>query len=211
MEGLLLKAGVYAIINKKLNIVYVGETEVCFLIRWIEHVSRTSKFLDERDRALLCLDKQTEYIILKELNPTQVSRKEFHRYEEEATRFYQNKGWVVVSKPNYSPVMKEVTYENSEGTVGRYKKAVRHMIKIIGLKNTKENNVGRLYAALYKKLNRNFDTDVWERAETNIIDTLTKEELEFILMDLFPRYREKKLSLDREKYRQMERQLSLFE
>ncbi len=211
MEDLLLKAGVYAIINKKLNIVYVGETEVSFLIRWIEHVSKISQFLDERDRALLYLDKHTEYIILKELDPRRISRKEFYRYEEEATKFYQYKGWIVVSKPNYNPAMREITYENAEGTMKRYRKAIRHMINTIGLKNTRENNVGRLYAALYKKINKNFDTDVWERAEGNIIDTLTKEELEFILMDLFPRYREKKLSLDREEYRLMERQLSLFE
>ena len=211
MEDLLLKAGVYAIINKRLNTVYVGETEACFLIRWIEHVSRVSKFLDERDKALLYLDKHTEYIVLKELDPIQVSRKEFYRYEEEATLFYKNKRWVVISKANYSPLMHEVIYQDTEGIIKRYKKAIKHMIKILGLKNTKENNVGRLYTALYKKLNRHFDTDVWERAETNIIDTLTKEELEFILLDLFPRYREKKLNLDREEYKKMDRQLSLFE
>ena len=35
MEHEKLKAGIYAIINKKLNTFYIGEAEVCFLIRWI--------------------------------------------------------------------------------------------------------------------------------------------------------------------------------
>ncbi|WP_144422561.1 GIY-YIG nuclease family protein [Lysinibacillus sp. A1] len=37
MEHKLLNRGIYAIINKQLNMVYVGETQRNFLIRWVEH------------------------------------------------------------------------------------------------------------------------------------------------------------------------------
>ena len=210
MEHENLKAGIYAIINKKLNTVYVGETEVCFLIRWIEHVLRIPKYMDFRDRIFLYLDEDTKYIVLKELDPTQFSRKEFYKYENEAISFYKEKGWVVVSKHNYSPNMHEETFELSDNSATRYKRVISHMIKVLGLINTKENNVSRLYGGLYKKINDHFNTVVQERSGKNILSTLKKEELEFMMLDVFPRYYVKSLTLYRKEYKKRNRQLSLF-
>ena len=154
--------------------------------------------MDFKGRILLYLDEHTKYIVLKELDPTQFSRKEFYKYEYEAISFYKEKGWIVVSKHNYNPNMKDKTFDFSGDTTTRYKKIISHMIKVLGLINTKENNVARLYAGLYKKKNKHFNTDVHERSGKNVLSTLKKEELEFMILDLFPQYYAKTLTLYRE-------------
>ncbi|MEH7356832.1 GIY-YIG nuclease family protein [Neobacillus drentensis] len=102
MAEQLLKAGIYAIINKTLNIVYVGETEENFIVRWIEHILRIPLFFDNEDRTLLYLHKDTKFIVLKELDPQLHNRKTFYHYEFEASKFYKEKGWIVIS--NHTPV-----------------------------------------------------------------------------------------------------------
>lgn len=209
-ENKLLNVGIYAIINKKLNTVYVGETQDSFLIRWIEHSSRILHFSDFRDRIALYLDKDTKYIILKELD-RELTTKEFYKFEYEAIKFYKEKGWFVVSRNNYSEEMKEYERFKKDSTnFFRYKKAINHMIKVLGLINTKNNNVPLLYHKLYKKINKHFETDVFKRDGKNVLETLTKEELEFIMLDLYPRYNQKNLAICREEYEKQDIQLNLF-
>ncbi|MFC9601650.1 hypothetical protein ACFTQL_28310 [Peribacillus butanolivorans] len=206
----LLKAGIYAIINKKLNIVYVGETQDSFLIRWIEHTSRILHFSDYKDRIVLYLDKDTKYIILKELDRA-LTTKEFYKFEYEAIKFYKEKGWCVVSRHHYSEEMKEYERFKKDSTnFFRYKKAIHHMIKVLGWINTRNNNVPLLYSKLYKKINKHFETDVYKRDGKNVLESLTKEELEFIMLDLYPRYNQKILAIYREEYAKQDIQLSLF-
>ncbi|MGF4041178.1 hypothetical protein [Bacillus subtilis] len=209
-DNKLLRAGIYAIINKKLNTVYVGETQDSFLIRWIEHTSRILHFLDFRDRIALYLDKDTKYIILKELD-RKLPTKEFYKFEYEAMKFYKEKGWCVVSRQNYSEETKDYERFKKDSTnFFRYKKAIKHMIKVLGLINTKNNNISLLYRNLYEKINKHFETDVYKRDGENVLESLTKEELEFIMLDLYPRYEQKILAIYREEYKKQDIQLSLF-
>ena len=212
MEGdKLLNAGIYAIINKKLNTVYVGETQDSFLIRWIEHTSRVPQFSDHQDRFALYLDKDTKYIILKELDREGYTTKEFYQFEHQAIEFYKQKGWIVVSKDNYSEEMKDHERLNQDlKDCSRYKRAIQHMIKVLGLINTKNNNVPFLYSKLYKKINKHFETDVYKRAGKNVLENLTKEELEFMMLDLYPRYNQKILAIYRNEYEKLDTQLKLF-
>lgn len=212
MEGdKLLNAGIYAIINKKLNTVYVGETQDSFLIRWIEHTSRILQFSDHQDRFALYLDKDTKYIILKELDPKEYTTKEFYKFEHQAIEFYKQKGWIVVSKDNYSAEMKAHERPNQDPKDhSRYKRAIQHMIKVLGLINTKNNNVPFLYSKLYKKINKHFETNVYKRDGKNVLENLTKEELEFVMLDLYPRYNQKILAIYRDEYEKSDTQLRLF-
>lgn len=206
----LLNAGIYAIINKRLNTVYVGETEDSFLIRWIEHTSRIPRYFDNKDKIVLYLHKDTKYIVLKELDRTKVTTKEFYKYESEAIKFYKEKGWIVVSRDSYSEEMKDHERFKKDSNFFRYKKAINHMIRVLGLINTKSNNTPMLYSKLYKKINKHFMTDVYKRDGKNVLDNLTKEELEFIMLDLYPRYNQKILAIYRTEYEKQDVQLSLF-
>lgn len=209
MENELLEAGIYAIINKKLRIVYVGETEGSFLIRWIEHTRNIPHFIDNEDRMKLYLDKHTKYIILKKLDNAKYNTNEFYKWEHDAIQFYKEKGWKVVSRSSYSPNRKEHERLKDE-TFSRYKKAINHMIRALGLINTKNNNAPFLYSKLYTKIDKHFETDVRSRGGKNVMETLRKEELEFIMLDLFPRYQQKMLALYRIEFEDQDKQLSLF-
>lgn len=210
MENELLEAGIYAIINKKLKIVYVGETEDSFLIRWIEHTARIPHYADKEDRIDLYLDKHTKYIILKKINAAEHNTKEFYKWEYEAIQFYKEKGWKVVAPTSYSPDMKEHQRFQSDEKFVRYKKAIHHMMKVLGLINTKNNNIPLLYSKLYTKIDKHFETNVRSRNGKNVLETLKKEELEFIMLDLFPRYQQKILALYRTEFEDRDKQLSLF-
>ncbi|WP_240035269.1 GIY-YIG nuclease family protein [Neobacillus notoginsengisoli] len=206
----LLKAGIYAIINKTLNLVYIGETEENFIVRWIEHIRRIPKFFDNHDRTMLYLHKDTKFIILKELDPQFHNRKSFYHFESEAGRFYKQKGWIIISNHTPADYLDDTTREKIPN-LERYRKNIKQMIKILGLINTKNNNIARLYSGLYKKVNKQFNTDLSQRDGKNILATLKKGELLFVMMDLYPRYAVKHLEVHRTAFKEMDnKQLSLF-
>lgn len=209
-EKNLFQSGIYAIINKKMKMVYVGETEESFLIRWIEHISRIPSFFENADRTILYLEQDTKYIILKELDKYKYTTKEFYRFEHEAMEFYKRKGWSVTSKSYFKENMKDNDSLKRDNEYARYKRVVKHMIKSLGLINTKNNNVGFLYSKLYEKINKHFETDVYKRKKGGTLNNLTKEELQFMILDLYPRYREKMLAIYRVEYEKEEVQLNLF-
>jgi len=97
MKHDLLSKGVYAIINKNLNMVYVGETERNFLIRWIEHLMKIPDYTNDSKRIHLYLNQATKFIILKKMDSTEYDRKDFYRVEYEAHDFYIKKEWEVLS------------------------------------------------------------------------------------------------------------------
>lgn len=205
-----MKAGIYAIINKPLNMVYVGETEENFIVRWIEHIMRISSYFDNEDRTMLYLHKDTQFIILKELDPRIHNRRTFYHYEFEASKFYKEKGWIVISNHNPVEETDDAPREPKEANLDRHRRTIKKMINILGLVNTKNNNISRLYNGLYKKINKHFDTDVSQRDGKNILATLTKEELWFVMMDLYPRYVAKHLEVLRTEYKAQDKQLKLF-
>ena len=87
----LLECGIYVIINKKINVVYVGQTQKNFLIRWLEHLRRIEKYENDLHRLQLYLDGNTKYLIAKK-----IERKndllDFYEFEKEAIFFIWPEG-----------------------------------------------------------------------------------------------------------------------
>lgn len=195
----LLDCGIYVIINKKLKIVYVGQTQKNFLIRWIEHLRRIEKYADNPNRLQLYLDKSTQYRVVKKLEKQQGSL-QFFEFENQAIDFYETRGWTVVSKRHERRTEREVVASNYSR---RYRETVKHMIQFLGSVDVKENYIARLYNQVYKKIDKDFSTNVKERSvKGTVIDNLTAEELESAISELYPRYEAKRLAVLRKKYSQ---------
>lgn len=193
----LLDCGIYVIINKKLKIVYVGQTQKNFLIRWIEHLRRIEKHADDPNRLRLYLDRHTQYLAVKKLEK-QDGNLQFFEFENKAMDFYESRGWTVVSERHERKTESEIVAGNDKK---RYKETVKHMIQFLGSVDVRENYIGRLYNQVYKKIDKEFSTNVKGRTEkSNVIDTLTAEELESAISELYPRYEAKRLTVLRKKY-----------
>lgn len=80
----LLECGIYVIINKKLNIVYVGQTQKNFLIGWLEHLERMENYKNDLHRFQLYLDEHTQYLIVKKLKEKDVLP--FYEFENQAIK-----------------------------------------------------------------------------------------------------------------------------
>jgi len=193
----LLGCGIYVIINKKIKTVYVGQTHKNFLSRWLEHLKRVEKYAGDLHRLQLYLDENTQYLVVKKLDKKD-GVLQFFDFENQAMDFYEKRGWLVVSDKSQRNVEGEVLIE---GDTKRYREIVKHMIQFLGAVDVKENYVGRLYNKVYKKIDKEFSTDVRERSGgKNIIESLTAEELESVMLELYPRYEAKRLSVLRKKY-----------
>lgn len=193
----LLDCGIYVIINKKLKMVYVGQTQKNFLIRWIEHLRRIEKYADNPNRLRLYLDSQTQYLAVKKLEK-QNGTLQFFNFENQAMDFYESRGWTVISERHERKTKSEIVAGKDSR---RYKETMKHMIQFLGAVDVKENYIGRLYNQVYKKIDKEFSTDVKGRSgKGNIIDNLTAEELESAISELYPRYEAKRLAVLRKKY-----------
>lgn len=54
---------------------------------------------------------------------------------------------------------------------------------------------------IYRKIDKEFNTDVKARAEgKSVVEVLTTDEIEHVLLDLYPRYKAKRVALLRKKY-----------
>ena len=211
MNNDLLKAGIYAIINKRLKLVYVGETQDCFLVRWIEHLKRIPSHMGNYDKMMLYLAGDTTYLVLKELDPEINSKREFYELEEQALEFYKERNWIVLSTSTHNEDIDDLikTYTVAAKTK-RYQLAVSHMIATIGTREDQRVAVSRLYATLYKKINQEFNTNVYQRAKRGVMKTLTAVELQFIMLDLYPRYKVKRIDNMRNQYKETLQQMNLF-
>ncbi|MEK4870296.1 hypothetical protein [Niallia sp. FSL W8-1348] len=149
-----LNAGIYAIINKKLRIVYVGQTQLAFVVRWIEHVLNIPEYTSKPNRMNLYLDKDTHYIVLKMLDPSTHSKKDFLIYEHQAMDFYKSKDWIVVSHDTYTNKADDTVSERDFLEVkSRYKRCIRKMVNELSDSNKKYSRQF-LYNGLYKKINK---------------------------------------------------------
>jgi len=156
MEHELLNRGIYAIINKQLNM-DVGETQRNFLIRWIEHLMSINKYEDEPKRIHLYLNQATKFIVLKKMDSDEYSTKDFYKLEYDAQNFYIQKGWDVLSSVSYNPNRSYSDLElTSEKLLERYRKAVKHMAYILSTVNTKHKNGSFILSNLYKKVEKLF-------------------------------------------------------
>ncbi|MGF9891237.1 hypothetical protein ABEX78_21490 [Priestia megaterium] len=209
MRKELLKAGIYAIINKRLRMVYIGITQDCFLIRWIEHLKRMPTYLYNNDRTNLYLAEDTQYIVLREINPAVSDKKVFYELENKAQEFYKERGWIVLSTSTYN---KNADYSPWNSTIEakkkRYRRAINHMVATIGKEVDQSEVLARLYAAHYNEINQTFDTYI--NPKQAITEELRVTELQFIMLDLYSRYKEKTIDKMRKYYIQTDRQLDLF-
>lgn len=208
MSKELLKAGIYAIINKRLRMVYIGVTQDCFLIRWIEHLKRMPIYIYNNDRIRLYLAEDTKYIVLKEIDPATNDKKKFYELENEAQNFYKESDWIVLSTSTYK---KDTVYASWDATVEakkkRYRHAISHMVSTISLE---DKAASKLYAALYKKVDKEFDANVCPSSKQGNIEDLTTAQLRFIMLNLYPRYKLKSIDKMRKQYIQADIQLDLF-
>lgn len=205
----LLHNGIYAIINKNINSVYIGMTERNFLIRWTEHLIRIDDYSENKERLVLYLNEGTKFLILKKMNKTDFTTKDYYKYEYEAREFYLRKDWNVLSPHSYNIETEYSNVEKGLNIMGRYRKAVTHMAFILATVNSKHNNGSLILSKLYKQVNRKFGTTIESREGSSNIQKLKKEELEFMMLELYPRFYHKKLSIMRDKYRKMDIQAKL--
>ncbi|MCP1144865.1 hypothetical protein [Lysinibacillus endophyticus] len=212
MKHELLSRGIYAILNKQLNMVYVGETERNFLIRWIEHLRTIPKYKDDPKRIHLYLNKATKFIVLKKMDAEGYSRKDFFKFEHDAQEFYIENGWDVLSSVSYNPNRSYKHRElTSEKLLERYRKAVKHMAYVLSTVNTKNKNGSFILSNLYKKVEKHFEADFQSREGKNTLHKLHLEELEFIMLDLYPRYYHKRLDTLRTEYKNIELPKTIFD
>ncbi|MBY0147769.1 GIY-YIG nuclease family protein [Neobacillus niacini] len=211
MKHELLSRGIYAILNKNLKLVYVGQTQRNFLIRWTEHLMRIQEHVDNFERLKLFLHEDTKFLILKKLDDPECIEKNFIKLEQEAYEFYRKKHWGIVSTHHFN------TYSNYRGKnldderlLDRYRKAIIHMSFIISTKNTNHKNGSVILINLYNQIEKKFQTNVKNRGGSSILSTLTQNELEFMLLELYPRFFNKKLAVLRKELNNTERQISLF-
>lgn len=211
MRKKLLEAGIYAIINKRLRMVYIGITQDCFLIRWIEHLKRMPMYLYNNDRTRLYLAEDTQYIVLKEINPAVSDKKVFYELENKAQEFYKEKGWIVLSTSTYN---KNADYSPWNSTIEakkkRYRRAINHMVATIGKEVNQSKVIARLYTAHHNEINITFDTCMSTNPKQTITEELRVTELQFIMLDLYSRYKVKSIDKMRKHYIQTDRQLDLF-
>lgn len=60
----LLSKGIYTIMNKQINMVYVGETKYKFLVSWIEPLMSIPKYEEKPRRIHLFLNRDTKFTVL---------------------------------------------------------------------------------------------------------------------------------------------------
>lgn len=190
--------------------VYVGETERNFLIRWIEHLMRIPDYADNPKRIHLYLNQTTKFIILKKMDSTEYHREDFYRVEYEARDFYIKKDWEVLSSHNYNPTFEYDQHDYSEKLVERYRKAVNHMAYVLAAVNTKHTNGSYILNSMYKKVDKYFNTDVKSREGKNSLHKLTPDELEYIMLELYPRFYHKRLDILRAEYKHIKLPENLF-
>lgn len=195
----LLSKGIYCIINKKLNLVYVGQTQRTFLLRFTEHIMRISKYQDDSSRVSLFLDKQTQFLVLKTLDDPHYKMKDFFEWEYKAYQFYKEKNWGILSTHQFNADKSYPSRSLEQEKVNeRYRKSITHMAHMLATKNTNHNNSSLILSKLYNQLDRTFSTNVRERGGKTVISTLTQSEMEFMMLELFHRFKEKSLELLRQ-------------
>lgn len=179
MEPLLQK-GIYAVINPTLQSVYIGHTEANFLIRFLEHLIAIERYTNHFLLAQLLLHDDTQFQIVQPLNASATAH--FLREQKRITSYYNQRGWFVF-KDSKTPYMAA-------------KDILKHVITFLSTINVKRAYSKRLYSQVYRRINHHFQTDLKARAlarSSSILHTLTSKEISYALLDLYPRYRAKRL------------------
>ena len=171
---------------------------------------RIPDYADDPKRIHLYLNQATKFIILKKMDSTEYDRKDFYRVEYEAHDFYIKKEWEVLSSHNYNPTSEYKQVDTFDNLIERYRKAVNHMTYMLATINTKHTNSSYILNSMYKKVDKYFNTDLQSREGKNSLHKLTREELEYIMLELYPRFYHKRLDTLRDEYKHIKLPDNLF-
>lgn len=75
---------------------------------------------------------------------------------------YKSRNWVVVFEQTERKVGGRILETDSKK---RYKEMVKQMVLFLGTVDVKENYVGKLYGQIYRKVDKNFHTNVHVRSD----------------------------------------------
>lgn len=188
----LFSTGVYAFINEKLKLVYVGETSRGFLIRWIEHLDFENTWKNI-NKVKLLLDNDTEFKILKKINYNEGTFY-FIGAERYYSEEYKKRGYTVInlySNKIYPIKCYGLEYKEescSDDILDSYKRCFKKIVIALAKKNN--INISDVYMWSYNSISKQFGNSFYERQGKRIIDKLNLEELRYIVLKLYPKYKE---------------------
>ena len=132
--------------------------------------------------------------------------------EYKAYQFYKNKGWGIVSTHQFNADKEYHKREIEQDKINeRYRRSITHMSHVLATRNTDHTNSSILLKNLYNQVDKTFSTKVRERGGKSIISTLTQKEMEFMMLELYPRFFEKSLGLLRKEEGNGSGQPTLFD
>lgn len=205
------KTGVYAIINDDSKIVYIGETNRSFLVRWVEHLS-CEKTWSNSEKVKLFLDINTNFKIICLIN-NYGRGAVFLATERYYSELYQNLGYKVINQFSkkfrpWSGIRKTKTRKERKKEIivsselqSGYKKAFKLMVNVLAEKN----NIATLdiYKWSYNMIEKNFGNSFYARNGDSILNKLNLEELEYITLKLFPKYKDYIINSKREYFKNL--------
>lgn len=200
------RTGVYAIINDVSKTVYIGETTRSFLVRWVEHLA-SEKTWSNLEKTKLFLDANTKFKILC-LVDYYGRGAVFCATERYYCELYQKLGYKVINQFSkkirpWSGIRKSKTKNKNKKEViisselqYGYKKAFKLIVKALAEKN----NIGtaEIYKWSYQTIEKNFGDSFYYRSGDSIINKLNLEELEYITLKLFLKYKDYIINSKRE-------------
>ena len=188
----LLGSVVYAILNEKLKMIYIGETTRSFIVRFVEHLSSSKTWCNEK-KTILMLDDSTEFRILNQLD-YRGSAGTYVALETHYCELYKREGYDVINRyntpkklPRRRRNIKKPVIVNNESL-----NAYRRCFKIMVLALADKNNITtrEVYTWCYKDISKKFNIYIQNREGNTMIEKLQPEELEYIVLRLFNRYKE---------------------
>jgi len=192
MEHSLLGCGVYCIVNDRTKTVYVGETNRSFLIRFIEHLNFDKTWIDEK-KINLFLSHDTEFIILKEMIYIE-SGFPFICVERYYSEMYESLGYTVIN--NFSKKVPSIRGQRkntkSKGMNPMNLESYKFCFKVIVRALAEKNNISTkdIFTWCYKDIGKKFNIYIQNRSGEKTIDKIDLKELEYIVLRLFPIYKD---------------------
>ena len=192
MNEVLLNTGVYGIINDELKIAYIGETTRSFLIRFIEHLALKKSWEDKRKVNLL-LHNKTEFKILNTIE-YKGSAFIFIASEKYYSMEYKDKGYELINLYSAKiPAIKSPRKNQKRKTIVNEENlnSYRRCLKYIAMTLAKKNNISskEVYIWCYSEVNKKFNTNIYAREGNTTIEKLELNELEYIVLKLFDKYK----------------------
>lgn len=196
MDMDVLGIGVYGIISEEKKIVYIGETTISFLNRWVQHLSSRKTWLS-RNKVELLTSADTKFVVLRTFKVTN-GNFAILGCEKHFSEKYKEEGYKVINSYNTSmPSIKgerkrtkgrERTDEENEDLKYNYMKSFNKIAHALAEKNNIDTK--DVYLWCYKCITNRFNSDFKNREGFKYYEKLTLEELEYIVFVLFNKYKD---------------------